>query len=205
MNIKKIHYFSGIIITLFIGIHLLNHVISIFGADQHIYWMNIFRKVYRNIFIESLLLLAVFTQIISGLRLFFLKRKNVNHFYEKIHIWSGLYLAFFLLFHVSAVLGGRFLLGLDTNFYFGVAGLNTFPFALFFVPYYGLAILAFFGHMAAIHNQKMKTTILGFTPKQQAHFILIKGIFITFAIYYGLTNGFTGVDIPTEYHILIGK
>jgi len=102
-------------------------------------------------------------------------------------------------------MGGRFFLNLDTNFYFGVAGLNTFPFNLFFVPYYGLAILSIFGHIAAIHSQKMKNSIFGWSPKQQANFILIKGIVLTVVIFYGLTNGFSGVEIPQEYNVLIGK
>jgi hypothetical protein len=40
-------------------------------------------------------------------------------------------MALFLIIHVSAVLTGRFILHLDTNFYFGVAGINNFPFSLF--------------------------------------------------------------------------
>jgi len=116
-----------------------------------------------------------------------------------------LYLAFFLAMHVGAVLTGRYILNLDTNIYFGVAGLNTFPFYLFFVPYYGLAIIAFFGHIASIHYQKMKKAVFGITVEQQSKFILIKGIIVAVIILYGLTNGFTGMEIPEEYNLLIGK
>jgi len=96
-------------------------------------------------------------------------------------------------------------LGLDTNFYFGVAGINTFPFSLFFVPYYGLAILSFFAHIASIHAHKMKKNIFGFLPYQQSNVILIFGVIITLVIFYGLTNHFNGVEIPKEFNILIGK
>ena len=109
------------------------------------------------------------------------------------------------MIHLSAVLVGRYFLSLDTNFYFGVAGLNSFPLNLFFIPYYGLAILSFFGHIAAIHNKKMKYKILHLTPEQQSKTILILGIFVTLIIFYGLTNHFKGVTIPAEYKILIGK
>jgi hypothetical protein len=111
----------------------------------------------------------------------------------------------FFLIHLSAVLGGRFILKLDTNFYFGVAGLNTFPFNLFFVPYYGLAIVSFFGHLAAIHHKKMQKTVLGISPNTQSKAILAFGIGLTFIIFYGLTNEFKGVEIPKEYQVLIGK
>jgi hypothetical protein len=96
-------------------------------------------------------------------------------------------------------------LHLDTNFYFGVAGLNSFPTNLFFIPYYGLAIISFFGHIASIHSKKMKKSFLGLSPNRQATLILIFALILTLTIFYGLTNHFNGVTIPKEYNILIGK
>lgn len=205
MTIKKIHYTSGLAITTFIGLHLFNHTWSILGADRHIEMMNNLRLLYRNIFVETILLLAVLVQIVSGLKLFKINRKIAITNFDKLHIWSGLYLAIFFVIHLSAVLGGRVFLHLDTNFYFGVAGLNSFPFNLFFIPYYGLAILSFFGHIASIHNQKMKQSIFGLPPKRQSFVILILGFILTIVIFYGLTNHFNGVTIPKEYNVLIGK
>jgi len=205
MNKRLIHYFSGVFITLFVGLHLFNHVWSILGAEKHIEMMTLLRVIYRNIFIETLLLLAVLVQIISGLVLFRESRKTAFYFFDKLHIYSGLYLAIFLMIHVSAILGGRLILHLDTNFYFGVAGLNTFPFNLFFIPYYGLAIFSFFGHIAAIHYKKMQKNILGISPKQQSNIILIVSCFVIFLAFYGLTNGFKGVVIPKEYKVLVGS
>ena len=205
MTVKKLHYLSGLTISIFVGLHLFNHFCSILGADSHIEIMNALRLFYRNVFIESILLSAVLVQIISGLKLFKANRKSATTTFDKLHIWTGSYLAIFFVIHVSAVLGGRFFLHLDTNFYFGVAGLNSFPFNLFFIPYYGLAIFSFFGHVASIHSKKMKQTIFGFTPKRQAIAILVVGAFSAFTIFYGLTNHFNGVTIPKEYEILIGK
>jgi hypothetical protein len=205
MTVRKIHYISGLTIAVFVGLHLFNHTVSIFGADRHISVMNILRLFYRNIFIETILLFAVLAQIISGLKLFKNNRKTATTQFDKVHIWTGLYLAIFFIFHLSAVLGGRFFLHLDTNFYFGVAGLNSFPFNLFFIPYYGLAILSFFGHIASIHSKKMKQNIFGLPPNLQSIAILTFGLFLTIAIFYGLTNHFNGVTIPKEYEVLIGK
>jgi len=167
--------------------------------------MNSLRIFYRNIFLETILLCAVFVQIFSGLTLFKANRKTATSNFDKLHIWTGLYLAIFFVIHLSAVLGGRLFLNLDTNFYFGVAGLNSFPLNLFFIPYYALAIISFFGHIACIHNKKMKQNIFGITPDGQSKAILIFGICLTTVILYGLTNHFNGVKIPTEYNILIGK
>lgn len=144
-------------------------------------------------------------QIISGLKLFKTNRKTATSQFERLHIWTGLYLAIFFIIHLSAVLGGRLFLHLDTNFYFGVAGLNSFPLNLFFIPYYGFAIISFFGHIASIHNKKMKQVIFGLTPNGQSKAILIFGFCLTIIIFYGLTNHFQGVTIPSEYNILIGK
>lgn len=202
---KRIHYISGITITIFVVLHLFNHLYSLFGPNAHIELMNDLRVVYRNIIAETILLLAVVIQIISGIKLFLKKRKNVIDFFEKLQIWTGLYLAFFLLIHLSAVFSGRLILNLDTNFYFGVAGLNTFPFNLFFIPYYGLAIISFFGHISAVHSKKMKNKILRIEPNKQSYIILIIGIILTLVILYGLTNGFNGVEIPKEYDIMTGK
>jgi hypothetical protein len=167
--------------------------------------MNSLRHFYRNIFVETILLVAVFIQIISGLKLFKLNRKIATSQFEKLQIWTGLYLAIFFIIHLGAVLGGRLFLHLDTNFYFGVAGLNSFPTNLFFIPYYGLAILCFFGHIASIHYKKMKFNILKLTPRQQAEVVLFFGLIFTIMIFYGLTNHFRGVTIPNEYNIIIGK
>ncbi|GEO23511.1 hypothetical protein [Cyclobacterium qasimii] len=205
MNVKKLHYFSGITITIFVGLHLFNHFYSLFGAEAHINLMNDLRIIYRNVIAETILLVTVATQIVSGIKLFLKKRKTKYDLFEKLQIWTGLYLAIFLVFHLSAVLFGRLVLELDTNFYFGVTGLNTFPLNLFFIPYYGLAIISFFGHISAVHSKKIKRKIFGIEPIKQSYGILIIGILLTVIILYGLTNGFNGVEIPKEYNILIGK
>ena len=205
MTLKSLHYISGLVITVFIGLHLFNHVCSIYGADRHVEVMTTLRHFYRNTFIETVLLLAVSAQVFSGIRLFKANQKLAITFFEKLHIWTGLYLAIFFVIHLSAVFTGRFLLRLDTNFYFGVAGLNHFPTNLFFIPYYGLGIISFFGHISAIHRKKMKQNILGFTPEVQAKIILAFGIGLTLTVLLGLTNHFQGVQIPAEYRVLIGK
>ncbi|MCB1145317.1 MAG: hypothetical protein KDK38_00825 [Leptospiraceae bacterium] len=203
--IKKLHYFSGLTISIFVALHLFNHAFSIAGAEKHIEMMSTLRYFYRNIFIEILLLVAIATQIVTGLRLFIMKRKIVSTVFDKLQIWSGLYLAIFFLIHLSAVLAGRIILKLDTNFYFGVAGLNAFPFNLFFIPYYTLAILSFFAHIAALHNRKMSLKILGLTPQMQSIVIFLFGFLFSIFILFGLTNKFTGVQIPAEYKVLIGN
>lgn len=196
---------AGLAVAAFTFLHLFNHVVSVAGIDKHLSMMAALRFVYRNKWFESVLMAAIAILIISGLRLFWIKRKTASSFFERLHIWTGIYLGVFLIFHLTAVFAGRHILYLDTNFYFGVAGLNTFPLNLFFIPYYGLAVISFFGHIGSVHNKKMKHTIAGLTPEVQSKGIFVFGICLTVILFFGLTNSFKGVTIPEEYNILIGK
>ncbi|KYP15577.1 hypothetical protein [Flavihumibacter sp. CACIAM 22H1] len=190
MQTRKLHLVSGTLLAAFIGIHLFNHLISIWGVEQHIQLMNQLRKIYRHPVVELILFLSIGLQLFSGIRLARRKEKNKLPGYEKLQLFTGLYLSFFLLIHIAAILVGRYYLHLNTNIYFGAAGINYFPVNLFFIPYYALAILSFFGHIAAL----LKSRIL-----------LIAGLFITLLIFYGLTNHFSGIDLPKEYMLLIGR
>lgn len=205
MTIKRVHYISGITLTTFIAIHLFNHFMSLFGLETHLSIMEQLRKVYRNPFIELLILAAAATQILSGIGLVFsIRLKKNRSFFELIQIWSGIYLAFFLLIHIAAVLTGRLYLDLDTNIYFGIAGLNTFPYSLFFIPYYGIAIAAVFAHIASVHYKKMTTSFWGMRPFMQSVLILSAGILCAVTLLYSLTNRFEGFSIPDAYKVLVG-
>lgn len=205
MNTKKLHYISGITLSVFIALHLFNHFYSLFGVAAHINLMNILRLFYRNTVVEIILLLSVLVQIISGFKLIKNKKKINLSCFEKLHVWTGIYLSIFLIVHLAAVFGGRFYLHLNTNVYFGAAGLNTFPYNLFFIPYYSLAIISVFGHIASVHKAKAKHTFIGLNPSKQAKIILYFGFALTGIILFGLTNHFHGLTIPKEYNILIGK
>ncbi|MFM8911614.1 MAG: hypothetical protein ACKOE6_01695 [Flammeovirgaceae bacterium] len=173
------------------------------SPQSHIDVMESLRLFYRNPFVETILLAAVLSQVISGISLFRLNRKkSAGSIFERVHLWSGLYLAFFLVIHVGAVFSGRLLLHVDTNLYFGAAGLNSFPHLLFFVPYYSLAIVSFFAHLASVHNKKMKRDLFGLQPSTQSIIVVLLGVGLAFLILYGMTNGFKGIEIPTEYKLM---
>lgn len=200
---KRLHSLSGLVLTAFIAPHLFNHLYSLAGPEQHIQIMQLLRVVYRFPVVECILMIAVLIQLISGPALFRKMRQSTQQdFFEKLQLWSGLYMAVFLLIHVSAVLSGRFLLHLDTNFYFGAAGLNTFPLNLFFIPYYALAILSFFAHIASIHYRKMNKSLLMLSVTHQSYLILSLGFVICIICLYGLTGKFGGVTIPEHYQLL---
>lgn len=196
---KAKHKISGLFVSIFIILHLINHLMSVFGFQKHIQLMNILRLVYRNIFVEIILLCAIIVLMLSGYKLFLKKKKDAVAFFDKLQIWSGVYLGIFFIVHLSAILVARFYSNIDTNFYFGVAGINTFPINLFFIPYYAFAIFSFSAHIASIHRKKMNYILFYLEPEKQALIILVSGILLILVIFYGLTNHFNGVDIPEIY------
>lgn len=199
---KKFHYFSAMVITLFTFFHLLNHLTALRSIETHIYVNSLFRMVYRNPIVETILMICVAFQVFSGLLLWRNSRKYAQNSFEKLQLWSGLYLSLFLLGHPIAVWVGRLQLHLDTNFYFGAMVLNVFPYLILFFIYYSLAILSFFSHLAAVHYQKMQKYIPEPRAKRQSYFIIFAAFCITFLIFYAFTGGFRGIEIPTEYKYL---
>ncbi len=200
--LKSFHYFAGAVLALFVFAHLGNHLVGLSGVENHISTMEILRKVYRNAVVEALLILVLVIQVISGLRLALAKRGGVQDKWVLLQIVSGAYLLFFLVVHVSAVMFGRYWLKLDTNAYFAMAGLNTEGYRLFFIPYYLMSVFFFFGHIAAIHRQKMNRAVLGVGVAAQSISIVIFGAFVAVAIIYAMTDGFSTASFPEAYKVL---
>lgn len=205
---KRLHTLAGSLIAVFIVAHLLNHLSAWWGESVHLATMEQLRRVYRHPIVEGLLLAAVLLQVVSGLRLCWQHRglarargshpPNISN-WRRLQWWSGLYMAFFLVNHLGAIMVGRHLLELDTNLYFGAAGLNSFPAILFFGPYYSLGILAFFAHLSAIYQQKMYCNLLGLSPKTQASLLLGIGGLVTLWVMAALTGQFKGLALPAAY------
>jgi hypothetical protein len=148
-RLKIYHRASASLLALFIFLHLLNHLSLAAGHEVHLLVMSGLRAIYRWLPIELFLLLSVITQVATGIGMA-LPRLNGIIKRRDWQVISGLYLSAFLAIHVSAILAGRIVQGLDTNLWFGIAGFHVWPWQFFFVPYYGLAIAAFFTHMGFV-------------------------------------------------------
>jgi len=140
--------------------------------------------------VECFLLIVVLLQIYTGLKLYFQIRKRPKLLFKKIQIYSGLYLSFFLIAHVSAVLFGRAVLGLDTNLYFGATVINTYPYFLFFIPYYYLAVTSTFLHINCALNRG--------TSKRSLIISGLLGSLVAILIIYGMWP----TEIPEAYQSL---
>jgi hypothetical protein len=145
---RRLHRAAGAVLAVFLVVHVANHLAALAGVDAHVRFMDATRRVYRQPVVEAVLLACVVLQAASGLRMLWTGRQRRRGVLAWLQAGSGAYVALFLAIHVAAVLAGR-AGGLDTNFFFAAAGLHVWPFVLFLVPYYFLAVAALFVHVGA--------------------------------------------------------
>jgi len=197
MKLKQLHRISGIIIAVFLVLHLSNHLFALGGPALHISVMKYFRMVYRFPPVEVMLLLCVTIQIISGLRLVFTKGFRKQPLYVIVQAVSGIYLSLFLINHVRAVLLARYEWHVETDFYFASGVAVHYPEKLFFIPYYTFSVLCAFTHIACAHYaRRMELAAVSISSgaagrfKKEAFWILGTGIVVTALIMGSLTGLF---------------
>lgn len=199
---KRLHRITGIIVSVFIVLHLFNHAMAWFGADAHQQVLETLRKGYRIPAVEILLVGCFVFQAVSGVRLFWvLRNKPEKTRYERLQMYSGLLLGYFLLQHIPATIGQRFLYDFDTNFYFAARVVTQSPWLYYFVPYYAIGVVAVGLHIANVHSQKMRERIG--EKAANVHFYAVLGAFVllTAAILYALMGGRFAIVIPDVYNV----
>ncbi|WAC14833.1 hypothetical protein [Dyadobacter pollutisoli] len=154
LSLKTVHRLSAYLLITFIAFHFFNHLLALLGPDAHTATMRLFRNVYRIPFVEIGLMLSVLTQTISGIVLII----KQPHFWKSkvsaLQVASGLYLAFFLINHVRAVLMARYSWHIETDFYFAANVAVDPNTKSFFLPYYSFAVLSVFLHLACAHYRR---------------------------------------------------
>jgi hypothetical protein len=102
-----------------------------------------------------------------------------------------------LFIHVAAVLLGRAVYGLDTNFHFAAAGLHVQPFQYFFAPYYLLAVLALFTHLGCALSWYVGSSI-GLRASVVALSMCV-GVVMSTLILAALMGGIYPYEVPQQY------
>ena len=185
---NTIHYYSGLTVALYVGVHLLNHLFILHSEAMHIKFMRAARTVYRHPVVEGVLLSAVVVQIFSGIFLVTQKWSRAEGWFDWMQISSGLYLALFLANHVRAVIVGRRTMHIDTDLYYGAGVMNMWPQKLFYIPYYAIAVLSFYAHVASVHRVKMQEFVRSEVAEHQAEGIVILGCVVTFLIIFRMSR-----------------
>jgi succinate dehydrogenase/fumarate reductase cytochrome b subunit len=198
-TMTRLHRLSGIVVASFLLLHVTNHLFALGGPEWHIAVTNLFRHIYRSLLVEVVLLMCVIFQIISGIVLVFKKGFLRQPFYVLIQIISGLYLSFFMIYHVWAVMLGRYTWNVNTDFYFAATVANQYPEKLFFIPYYTLSLISVFAHIACAHYLKRMERLNKFSDsvrtetyrrkyKKEVAGICITGAVITFLIMIAISG-----------------
>jgi succinate dehydrogenase/fumarate reductase cytochrome b subunit len=195
----KIHRIGACVLGAFLTLHLLNHLLAIGGPEAHIHFMEAFRAVYRNRVVEVILLLCAASQVASGLIFIRRRWRDRHQGLDLLQLGSGLYLAFFLLVHVSAVLAGRTRLGLDTNFYYAAAGMHVLPYRYFFMPYYFLAVLAITVHLARALHWLAHDRLSAATLRIAKVLLVIGGFTAATLIIAAFSGGLHDITVPAKY------
>ncbi|WP_334193458.1 hypothetical protein [Pararhodobacter sp.] len=146
MTLRRLHRLNALLLGLFLALHLANHAALLAGQAAHSGVMAALRPLYRNPLVEPLLIALFAAQIALGLTLAWRRGRPVGG-WALAQLASGLYLAFFLLQHLPAVLLAR--PATDTDIAFAAATVESLPKALYFAPYYVLAVAALATHLAA--------------------------------------------------------
>jgi succinate dehydrogenase/fumarate reductase cytochrome b subunit len=184
-------------------LHVGNHLLALRGVAVHISAMDSLRHIYRQPVVEAVLLFCVAFQALSGLRLVIQGWKHRTGRVAWLQAISGIYLAFFLAIHVSAVLYGRTVLGLDTNFNFAAAGFHVPPYEWFFAPYYTFAVLALFAHVGCAIYWQFQGSAQRFANVGLASALAV-GVCASIAITLSLAGKLQPLTIPPAYKATYG-
>lgn len=200
-RLRGLHRLSAISIGLFLLLHMANHLAGLSGQDTHMAFMAQARAIYRHPAIEVPLICLLLWQVGSGLLMLargWAKRKGAVAWLQAV---SGGYLAFFLLNHVGAVIAGRAIFGLDTDFRFAAAGFFAPPWQWFFAPYYFLGVVALFVHVGcAIYWNvawRGRLALLGG--------ISLLGVAFATSLVLALSGALYPVNIPPAYLATYGQ
>jgi succinate dehydrogenase/fumarate reductase cytochrome b subunit len=198
MKLRTLHRTSAILLAAFACLHIANHLASLAGVPSHIAFMEVARKLYRQPIVELSLVLCAAFQVGSGLWFVIRGWKQRHGGVAWLQAISGTLLAFFLVVHVGAVLYGRTVLNLDTNFYFAAAGFHMPPNQFFFGPYYFLAVLALFAHLGCAAYWHLHTSHPGTRVVAIALPMLVGGA-VSLLIVLSLAGKLQPVDVPAKY------
>jgi succinate dehydrogenase/fumarate reductase cytochrome b subunit len=196
LPIRFAHRISGVVIGLFVLLHFANHAALFWGVDSHIRTMDAMRPLYRNFVTETVLLLAIGFQMVSGITMLWRRRKQISGVVGWLQAGSGFYVFLFLIVHLSAVFQARLSDGTDTNIYFAVAGYYA-GLSGFFTPYYFLAVSALTAHIGCALYWILGSN--GHGNRMALAICLIAGTLFAAALTVKMVGWLEPIQIPQSY------
>ncbi|WP_139202816.1 hypothetical protein [Pseudoxanthomonas sp. GM95] len=150
--LPALHGISALLLlTLFLGPHIVNHLLGLLGEDVHRDVMTWLRHFYRNAAVQPALVAVFGFQVISGLVLLCQPQSQPISPFQVLQRASGLYLAVFIPAHLNSVFNLARRNGVETDYAWATgqpAGLLDDAWNIRLVPHYALAILLLAIHLA---------------------------------------------------------
>ncbi|EGF91988.1 putative membrane protein [Asticcacaulis biprosthecium C19] len=201
---ERIHKLSAAFVFAFLCLHFANHFAGLLGVEFHIQFMQTLRALYYVPVVEYAVLAAFAIQILTGLPLIWeiwTEKKDIIHQFQAA---SGAVMTLFILTHIGAVLVGRHVLHLDTNFHFAAAGLMSPQWKPVFLGYYGAGVFSLFLHFGCIAYDIFKKA-----NKPVAWLMLLAvsgaGAYVIWLLLQIYSGALYPVEIPADYARLFGK
>jgi len=145
------HGAAGVIVLLFIAFHLFNHLFGLAGPQVHLRIMELGRTIYRSPFFESVLVIALLFQVVSGLRLAWNWSSVGSDNYRIFQVGSGVFLSVFILGHLNAVfVFARTYAGIETGWEFASGdpvGMIHDPWGIRLLPHYAIGVFFIITHL----------------------------------------------------------
>lgn len=196
---SKAHTFGSLILSLFILAHLTNHLMAWAGIEVHQQTMDALRAIYRHPIGETILMLSILIQVITGILHIRRTGWKQTSLFAKLQVYSGAYLCFFLLAHTTAIWNARLLLDLETGFHFGAIVWLVQPYKYIFGLYYLLGILSFFTHIACTMRWMLMNRLGNHNTNLLAWGIILIGGLIWILIALVFSGYIYEIHLPEEY------
>ena len=161
-TIRVVHGVSALaILMIFLFAHIINHVAGFWSPGAHIAVMTAFRNIYRNDFVQPVLLALFIVQLASGYLVLTRYSTKARDWIGTLLAASGAYLAAFIPSHASAVfIVGRATMKADTNWWWLTGapfGLLADAWSVRLIPHYSLAMFLVVAHLSG----GLRTVLVG--------------------------------------------
>jgi hypothetical protein len=152
IRLRMTHGISALLIlVMFLAGHMINHFVAIWSLNSDEEVMKVLRGIYRAGWREPGLIGLFLFQIVSGLVLLRSRMTKKTDLFGVLQTTSGMYLAAFLISHMTAVFVlGRLVLKVDTNDAWAAglpAGLVADLWNTRLIPHYSLAAFLLIAHV----------------------------------------------------------
>ncbi|MCB1906663.1 MAG: hypothetical protein KDH15_04780 [Rhodocyclaceae bacterium] len=191
---RRWHLATGLALAIFAIPHVAGQLAAVAGAEGYRAVNDLLRSLYRQPWIEPILLATVGVHFASGAGLLF-RQKTASAPARS----SGAALLLFLPVHLGGVLLCRHAFGLDSGFEFAAVGLQRASSAWFFAPYYIFATTALGLHLgsAVARRRPSARPVVGLA--------LACGLAGGVLIVAALAGAFGPVSVAPAYYRLLGS